>query len=412
MDNLKIEEVAINLKLLKLYRFYHMMKPNGTKIFNCNAYRLLFFLYGAIVNSMVIYSIIGFFVDMDDSLAISDVDLFLILFVMINFFFCSWRISFILKKSITIGDALSISRFNFFTSEHCRKHFSVLYDNRERTIKITNYFFIFSMIVLMQWIIFPIMVITFTAPDIEYYRLPNIMNLRFPVSTHTYNQYYFIFYLMEVVISTFPIYVIMVTDTLILSFSLAIISQQEVLSRAFKNVGHKENSQSKCYEDFKSILGDHIQLNLKIKSYYSIVRPVILANVAMSSTFFIIVTYVLIVVCFSKESNQILTIIKLGSSALFISAQFFLYCYLLDRMNLKRESVNFAIYSCDWTKMDLKFKKLLLLTMRMNDANNLMIKISPKKVVNLQMFTNVISMSYNIISVMLKTTNSKNVISE
>jgi hypothetical protein len=39
--------------------------------------------------------------------------------------------------------------------------------------------------------------------------------------------------------------------------------------------------------------------------------------------------------------------------------------------------------------MDLKFKKLLLLTMRMNDANNLMIKVSPKKVVNLQMFTNV-----------------------
>jgi len=39
--------------------------------------------------------------------------------------------------------------------------------------------------------------------------------------------------------------------------------------------------------------------------------------------------------------------------------------------------------------MDVKFKKLLLLTMRMNDANNLMIRASPKKVVNLQMFANV-----------------------
>ncbi|XP_029346487.1 uncharacterized protein LOC107884817 [Acyrthosiphon pisum] len=109
----------------------------------------------------------------------------------------------------------------------------------------------------------------------------------------------------------------------------------------------------------------------------------------MSSTCFIIVTYVFIVVCFSKEPNQILTIIKLGSSAIFICGQFFLYCYLLDSMNLKREYVNFALYACDWSKMDIKFKKLLLLTMRMNDANNFIIRASPSKVVNLQMFANV-----------------------
>jgi len=94
--------------------------------------------------------------------------------------------------------------------------------------------------------------------------------------------------------------------------------------------------------------------------------------------------------------------------------------------------------------MDIKFKKLLLLTMRMNDANNFMIRASPRKVVNLQMFASVfilcsfynnctiyilyppttyllkhnitkrymlfqvISMSYNIISVMLKSMDSNN----
>jgi len=40
--------------------------------------------------------------------------------------------------------------------------------------------------------------------------------------------------------------------------------------------------------------------------------------------------------------------------------------------------------------MDMKFKNLLLLTMRMNDANNLMIKASPRKIINLQMFANVL----------------------
>ena len=243
MDNLRVEEVAINLKLWKLYRFYHMLKPNNyTNIFNCNVYRLILFIYGAIVNCMVIYSIIGFFVEMDD--IISNVDVFLVVFVMINFFFCSWRICIILSKSDAICDVLTVSQLNFLMSKQCFKHLNVLYDYRDRTIKITNYFFVFTVIVLIQWIIFPIMLITFTESDVENIRSPNIMNLRFPVTTQTYNQYYFIFYLMEVAISAFPIYVIMVTDTLVLSFSLVIISQQEVINRVFKSIGHEENSQS------------------------------------------------------------------------------------------------------------------------------------------------------------------------
>lgn len=242
MDDLRIEEVSINLKLWKLYRFYHMLKPNNTKIFNCNVYRLILFIYGAIVNCVVLYSTIGFFVEMDD--IISDVDIFLILFVMINFFFCSWRMCIILSKVNTICDVLKVSQLNFLKSKECLKHLNVLHEYRDRTIKITNYFFVFSVIVLVQWIVFPIMVITFTASEVENTRLPNIMNLRFPVSTQTFNQYYFIFYLMEIAISTFPIYVIIVTDTLIMSFSLVIISQQEVLNRAFKSIGYEENLQS------------------------------------------------------------------------------------------------------------------------------------------------------------------------
>ncbi|XP_022169050.1 odorant receptor 22b-like [Myzus persicae] len=406
MEDFRDEEVVINLKLLKQYRFYHMLKFNETKILNCNVYRLILFLYGSIMTCMVVYGSIVLFVEMDD--IISEADLFIVIFLTINFFFCVWRICTVLSKSNTICDLINVSRFNYLTSKHCCKHLNVLYDYRERTIKITNYFFVFSMIVLMQWIIFPILAITFKKSDFENIRSENVMNFRFPVSTHTYNQYFFIFYIMEVAIVTFPIYLIIVMDTLVLSFCCVIIAQQEVLSLAFRNIGHEENSQLEYYEDFKSVLGDQIQLNLKIKSYYSLMRNIILVQVAMSSTFFIMVAYVLIVVCFSKDSNQILTIIKLGSSVIFIGSEIFLYCYLFGSMNLKRESVNFSLYSCDWTKMDNKFKKLLLLTMRMNNANNLMIKASPKKVVDLQMFANVISIAYNVISVMLKSMDSNN----
>jgi len=39
--------------------------------------------------------------------------------------------------------------------------------------------------------------------------------------------------------------------------------------------------------------------------------------------------------------------------------------------------------------MDLKFKKLLLLSMQMNDADKLMIKATPTKIVNLELFVKV-----------------------
>lgn len=52
-------------------------------------------------------------------------------------------------------------------------------------------------------------------------------------------------------------------------------------------------------------------------------------------------------------------------------------------------SVNFGIYSCDWTMMNLKFKKIVLLAMQMNNATQLILRVSPKKIIDLQLFTNV-----------------------
>ncbi|KAF0712197.1 odorant receptor 46a-like [Aphis craccivora] len=93
----------------------------------------------------------------------------------------------------------------------------------------------------------------------------------------------------------------------------------------------------------------------------------------------------------TPKSDSVLTLIKIGSSVIQITAKLFIYCYLFDSINIKRQLVNFGIYTCNWTKMDLKFKKLLLLTMQMNNANRMVIKASPKKVINLQLFANYIN---------------------
>jgi len=46
--------------------------------------------------------------------------------------------------------------------------------------------------------------------------------------------------------------------------------------------------------------------------------------------------------------------------------------------------------------MDIKFKKLLLLAMKLNNANQLKMKATPNKVVNLQLFSSV-NVLYNYI---------------
>lgn len=48
------------------------------------------------------------------------------------------------------------------------------------------------------------------------------------------------------------------------------------------------------------------------------------------------------------------------------------------------------MYSCNWTEADLRLKKLLLSSMRMNNATKgLMLRASPTKIIDLQLFANV-----------------------
>ncbi|CAH1736833.1 unnamed protein product [Aphis gossypii] len=146
----------------------------------------------------------------------------------------------------------------------------------------------------------------------------------------------------------------------------------------------------------------------KIKLFYSIMKSTMLLNIVIDSFFSMIFTYLFILVCLTPGPDTLLPLIKIGSSVVYITGRLFIYCYLFDSINIKRESVNYSIYSCNWTKMDLKFKKLLLLTMQMNDANRMVIKASPRKIINLQLFASIMSMSFNMVPVLLKITNSEN----
>jgi len=56
---------------------------------------------------------------------------------------------------------------------------------------------------------------------------------------------------------------------------------------------------------------------------------------------------------------------------------------------LQKDLISFALYNCNWTEMNMEFKKLLLLTMQINDADNLKLKGTMKYQINMRLLTNV-----------------------
>jgi len=61
--------------------------------------------------------------------------------------------------------------------------------------------------------------------------------------------------------------------------------------------------------------------------------------------------------------------------------------FLLKLFSLfKKDSIIFALYSSNWTEMDMKCKRLILLMMKLNNANHKKLKFTRTKIVNLEMF--------------------------
>jgi len=56
---------------------------------------------------------------------------------------------------------------------------------------------------------------------------------------------------------------------------------------------------------------------------------------------------------------------------------------------LQKNNINFALYNCNWIEKDITFKKLLLISMKINNSENLKLKATAQIIINLQLFTNV-----------------------
>lgn len=232
------EDVAFNLSLFKKLRLHQLLDTNSSKLFILQVYQLGLVILIIIGFCITIFGLMGFFVQMDDT--VDDMGLFLIGFLLLQSFQAVVKLSICVYKANKIWDLLDITYFNFLKSKKCIEHIKILYNYCDMSTKLTNFLSISFVGSISLWLTYPLFFNMFilTSTDRLNRRFENFINLRFPVSINEYNSHYYLFYLMEAEIGFLATYGAVMIDVFLVSIFCVIIAQYKILTKTFENIGH------------------------------------------------------------------------------------------------------------------------------------------------------------------------------
>lgn len=239
MNSLENQGVSINLVLFKRLGFYQIFDPNNTKyMFNCNIYQLTLILLCTIGQCINIFGLLGFILNMKTIFNYTTV--LQIIIDHLQCFLSLIKVTIHIYNADKIWELLDAVRTCFLTSPHCSKHIDILRMHCKKSVKMTNLLFIVFVIITFIWFMLPIFLLMTKSYNTESQRYVNICSMIFPVSIHVYNDYFLIFYAMEVILLINNVYVELLIHVFIISFSYLIIGQYEVILKAFENVGYEQ----------------------------------------------------------------------------------------------------------------------------------------------------------------------------
>lgn len=247
-------EVAINVPLFKLFCFYHLFNPNIKTIFNCNPYRLIIVLLVFSIQCFLILGVIIFLTGIQKDDFDHTHKFHVMLFVLMDTVNMIRVFTFI-HKANDIWDLFDVTRINFLTSKQCHKYIGLLRKYRQKSIQMTNIFFLLFVFTVTVWIFFPFInyfknIWTFGIKDanirdsMNNKRTENILNCMFPVSIHVYNTYYLIFYFIELMMTAVILCIQFFYQMFFISLSAVFIAQYEVIAQAFINIDYSKRINS------------------------------------------------------------------------------------------------------------------------------------------------------------------------
>lgn len=241
MSSFEDHEMAFNLTLYKKFRFYYILDPKSAKIYNYNIYRLVHVAIIIFVIGVNVYGLLGFVVKMEDT--VDEIKFIQIIYCHMHILLYLIKMSVCVYNADKIWDLLNVARTNFLKSPQSSKHINVLHRYQRASIKITDILYVLLQITCAAWLSFPLLFnarrLMKTSSD-GTRRYENILNFRFPVTINAYNNYYFVFYVIESILVFVIAYSILLIDTLLISIVYILIAHYETLSRAFTYIGHEQ----------------------------------------------------------------------------------------------------------------------------------------------------------------------------
>lgn len=252
------KKIAVNKTLLLLDFFLLLIVSTIPKIFNANIYRFFGFVVNIFIQIIIVYGLLGHITQSYDEIDVNTKCQ--ILFAIVGSVMIQVMFFTMLNKSNDMLGLVSMLRIDFFTSMKCCQHDGIFKEYLILSIQIAYVFVFLIVICVISWITFPFLINVKQRNEISVNghvrRYENVFNFQFPVSTIVFNDYYLIFYAMEITVLIYFTVVNMVYNVFFTVISTVLIGQYEVIKRAFEDVSHEleidENVDGKYYYIFVS----------------------------------------------------------------------------------------------------------------------------------------------------------------
>jgi len=236
---------------------YKILDPNTAKIDGCNIYHIVivFFAWFTLVVSILFP--MGFIYLRNDIIA-----LMFYVGCISNFMLCYFKVFNVLYYSKDIWKFIYVTKYYLTLYKHYNTN--VLKNWQTRSTRVMYLYFIIMFIGFSFWFFSPHALnestVTIRNIDGSYgkYRL-NIFNLYLIVSDETYNMYFYVFYVIEIIMHICFLYFTIVCDIIMILISFEIISRMEIICIACGSL----NYNIICSKEGLRELPDFVLLNIK-----------------------------------------------------------------------------------------------------------------------------------------------------
>lgn len=229
-----------NVTLAKIYGLYQILDPESIKVKNHNVYRvvnMVFVLFLFVVSAINVVKFVNIHLNVQGH----GTDAMVAIGVASLVAFTGYKMLIIINRADGILDCMSITRFDF-TSLGC-EHARLLEFWRNRCTTSTDLYAYSCYVVTALYISSPLLfgdkLITVTAVDgsVRYYR-NNVLNL-YVVPAETYNEYFFVMYVIEAMTMILTVHFYVIFDTLLAELCLSLVCQLKVINAALESLGHE-----------------------------------------------------------------------------------------------------------------------------------------------------------------------------